>query len=90
MLRSPWRAAAQPADRPLHRQGRCASLRDGLRPPLTAEPLPVLRAAVAGQARSLPAPDARPSGGVAPFGAVVIGVPLPMHSLRGCGGMTVS
>ena len=32
--------------RPLQRQGCCASLRDGLRPPLTPEPLPGLRAAL--------------------------------------------
>ena len=51
--------------RPLPRQGCCASLRDGLRPPLTREPLPALGQALSGRpwpARWVRAARARSSG----------------------------
>src|SRR4051812_32323274 len=48
------------ADLPLQRQWRFASLRDGLRPPLTPEPLQAVWAqAIRGRAR--PAPSQRPA-----------------------------
>ena len=49
----------------LPRQGCCASLRDGLRPPLTREPLPALGQALSGRpwpARWVRAARARSSG----------------------------
>ena len=62
---SPRARAARCTGRPLPRQGCCASLRDGLRPPLTREPLPALGQALSGRpwpARWVRAARARSSG----------------------------
>ena len=46
---------------PLPRQGCCASLRDGLRPPLTREPLPALGQALSGRPGACPMGARSPS-----------------------------
>ena len=56
---APRRGAAQGPGLPLRRQGCCASLRDGLRPALTPEPLQPLAGQQARGRRSLPRSSAQ-------------------------------